>query len=119
MSWTERQRAMLREMGIPPFWPVPAEPAEAPPEQVATPHAAAPNQAVRRGAAGAEGATQRAGGGRPKGQQRPPPAARPPPATPSRSPSAQPIEVPLGLRPVGVETMDWPALREAVASCQA
>ncbi|RZL01440.1 MAG: uracil-DNA glycosylase, partial [Rubrivivax sp.] len=33
MSWSERQRAMLREMGIPAFWPVPPEaPAEALPE---------------------------------------------------------------------------------------
>lgn len=119
MSWTERQRAMLREMGIPPFWPVPAEPAEAPPEQVATPHAAEPDQAMRRVAAVAEEAIQRAAGGQPNGQSSTRSAARPSPATPSRSPSAQPIEVPLGLRPVGVETMDWPALREAVASCQA
>ena len=28
MTWTERQRAMLREMGIPPFWPEEAAPAE-------------------------------------------------------------------------------------------
>ena len=29
MRWSERQRAMLREMGLPPFWPVEAEVVEA------------------------------------------------------------------------------------------
>jgi len=128
MSWTERQRAMLREIGIPPFWPVEAEPSEAPPAQAAAPQAADPDQPMRRIAAVAEEAIQRAAGStglanagelpvqpstRPAG-----PAGRSP-AAPARAPSAKPTEVPLGPRPVGVETMDWPALRDAVASCQA
>ncbi len=138
MSWTERQRAMLREMGIPPFWPVPAEPAEAPPAQAAAPQSADLDQPMRRVAAVAQEAIQRAAGsaapvdsavpfaqaggaqhGASNGPSGARPAGRPAPATPARSPSAQPAEVPLGPRPVGVETMAWPALREAVASCQA
>ncbi len=133
MSWTERQRAMLREMGIPPFWPVPVEPAEALPAQAAAPQSADLDQPMRRVAAVAEEAIQRAAGtaasadtaapfaqagGQSSGSSSARPAGRPT-AAPARSPSAQPIEVPLGPRPVGVETMSWPALREAVASCQA
>ncbi|MBI3382522.1 MAG: uracil-DNA glycosylase [Aquabacterium sp.] len=131
MSWTERQRAMLREIGIPPFWPVEAEPSEAPPAQAAAPQAADPDQPMRRIAAVAEEAIQRAAGStgladagelpvqpsaRPAGPAGRAPAA---PARTSSAPSAKPTEVPLGPRPVGVETMDWPALRDAVASCQA
>lgn len=142
MSWTERQRAMLREIGIPPFWPVPAEPADAPPMQAAVPQSAEPDQPMRRIAAVAEEAIQRAAGsaapadaaapfaqaggplsGSSSGQPSARAAGRPAPATPARSPAgspgAPPIEVTLGPRPVGIETMAWPALREAVASCQA
>lgn len=135
MSWTERQRAMLREIGIPPFWPVDTEPTEAPPAQAAVPQSADPDQPMRRIAAVAEEAIQRAAGSAgmagattqsatQPGQQtaRPAgPAGRAPATTarPSSAPSAKPIDVPLGPRPVGIETMGWPALREAVASCQA
>lgn len=94
MRWSERQRAMLREMGIPPFWPQEPEP-------VAEPVPVAP------------------------------PAARPPVAAAAPAPAApikpmQPIAVaqvldalPQARRPDGVESMDWPALREAVAHCRA
>ncbi len=135
MSWTERQRAMLREMGIPPFWPVPVEPAEAPPAQAASLQSADPDQPMRRIAAVAEEAIQRAaaapgraespgptfrqGESQQAGASSARPAGRATPAAPARSPGAQPIEVPLGPRPVGVDTMPWSALREAVASCQA
>lgn len=112
MRWTERQRAMLREMGVPPFWP---EEAEAPAETV-TESAAAPVLPVA--AAGAPVA--------PPAVPQCPVAATP--AAPARAPIGRPppladkpapIEAPLGARPAGVDTMDWAALRTTVASCQA
>lgn len=130
MRWTERQRAMLREMGIPPFWPT-EEPVAQPPSPVATTAALAPTSApspepagLRRMAAVVDEAIPQviselqattAGAGRP--------SPRATTATTSPSPvssaGAKPIEVTLGPRPAGIETMDWPALREAVAGCQA
>ena len=92
MRWSERQRAMLREMGIPPFWPVEAAPvkvASAPdPQPVAAPVAPTSTRAA-------------------------PPRALAPAAAASADGQAR---VP---RPAGVELMDWPALREAVGACQA
>ncbi|MDE2078352.1 MAG: uracil-DNA glycosylase [Burkholderiales bacterium] len=89
MRWSERQRAMLREMGIPPFWPVEPETAAV----MATEAVAAPVPA-------------------------------PVPSEPIKP--KQPIAVaqvldalPQARRPDGVESMDWPALREAVAHCRA
>lgn len=89
MAWSDRQQAMLREMGIR-LWQPPAVP-------VAAPAAAAEAPPEARGAAltVAEPATA--------------PAPRPaiaPPAVIARRPSA-------------VDQMDWPALREAVANCRA
>lgn len=94
MSWSARQRAMLAEMGTP-LWFAPEQPlsAAAPePAQVAVP------------------------------------TDRPAPASPERRPlplaerggasTAQPILI-QGSRPEGVATMDWDALREAVAGCTA
>ncbi|HET7794916.1 MAG TPA: uracil-DNA glycosylase [Rhizobacter sp.] len=82
MGWSERQIAMLGEMGIR-VWSSPdvAEPPSAPAEvvQASAPVAAAP--AMRQ-------------------------AVSPPQAQP-------------GSRPLGIETMGWPALREAVAGCTA
>jgi DNA polymerase len=103
---------MLREMGVPPFWP---EEAEAPAETV-TESAAAPVLPVA--AAGAPVAP-------PAVPQRPVAAT---PAAPARAPIGRPpamadkpapIEAPLGARPAGVDTMDWAALRTTVASCHA
>jgi uracil-DNA glycosylase family 4 len=116
MRWTERQRAMLREMGIPAFWPVPAEPAEG-------------TGAI--GANGATGATEAApvGAAQAVAPVAPPMAAAP--ATAARPAAGRAVsgsasqaapavaEARLGPRPAGIDTMDWPALREAVASCQA
>ncbi|MFN4266137.1 MAG: uracil-DNA glycosylase family protein [Aquabacterium sp.] len=110
MRWTERQRAMLREMGIPPFWPVetvssePVEPAHpAMSEAVELTHRAAPIVAPAAAPAA------------------PRVAARP--APPMRSVAAVATEAlddkVRPARPAGVEHMDWPALREAVAACQA
>ena len=103
MRWSERQRAMLREMGIPPFWPVEAEPAaEVPPsvpaaEPVAA-HAALPESIQ---AAAPKPAPERVRS----------PVSAPSPASVDDKPRAP--------RPDGVEAMDWPALRTAVEGCQA
>lgn len=87
MGWTERQVAMLAEMGIR-VWnqaepQATAVPVEAPAETVAF---ARPLAA-------------------------PAPSPRPQPPVPSQA-------VP-GSRPLGTETMDWPALRAAVSACTA
>jgi len=76
MAWTERQRAMLEEMGVR-LW--------LPPESDIRPPSVAPAQ---------------------------PRAERMPVAPAVASP-------PHGDRPAGVDTMDWPALREAVVNCSA
>ena len=79
MGWTERQRAMLEEIGIR-LWDAAA------PEPVAE-----PVEVVVR-------------------------------AAPKAAPAAVPMPAPApprGDRPVGVETMDWPALRETVINCRA
>ena len=91
MTWTARQRAMLEEMGLHVWSPLPehgeaSDAAQPPPNRHAAAEAAA---AQRPGLA----------------------AANPPGGAPSSSPP--------GERPAGIESMDWPALREAVASCTA
>jgi DNA polymerase len=88
-----RQRAMLAEMGIQVWAPAPAAPALAAP---ASP-AAAPTPAT---------------------------STRPSAPAPTRSPSpsappAAPEPIARAPRPSGIDTLDWPALREAVASCRA
>jgi uracil-DNA glycosylase family 4 len=118
MRWSDKQRAMLREIGIPAFWPIEAEVLEhaeaaAPPELVqparvavaepipARPRPEAPPQA-------------------PQAPQAQKPS--PPPASSSRSPVAPPASaapITLGPRPEGIDAMAWPELRAAVASCQA
>jgi len=83
MRWSERQVAMLQEMGIR-VWDAPAQGDEV---AVADPAPAAA------------------------------PAAAPSPAI---APTTEPTVAPLrGPRPSGVATMDWPALRDAVAGCTA
>ena len=115
MRWTERQLAMLKEMGVAAFWP--AQPA---PVAQATEGACDPAPVQARATAAIAQADNSGRGG----AANPPPAARPPArlaptavAAPAPAPSAS--EAVLGPRPVGVDTMDWPALREAVAGCQA
>lgn len=46
------------------------------------------------------------------------PAPRSAPAAPVRAPASAPVTA-RGPRPLGVESMDWPTLREAVAACTA
>lgn len=89
MGWTERQRAMLEEMGIKLWLEPQPDPLRGSDDT--------PRPAAEQG----------------KG------AAR---AAPEAAPSAPPLPDPApprGDRPVGVETMDWPALREAVENCRA
>jgi len=102
MPWSERQAAMLRGMGLrlwaPTAVPPPAVDAHAAPATAATPGArpAAPSmsavQAVRAPAPSAPMPPLAA------------PPAQPEPAAPGRA---------------DVSTLDWPALRRAVADCQA
>lgn len=122
MRWSDTQRAMLREMGIPPFWPEePAQAESAPPAPAST---ATDDRPVGQFAQAATAVVAQVGAVAPSDaapQSEVAPVSRPAsraPAAPS-APAAKPVEVPLGLRPVGVDTMDWPALREAVATCQA
>ena len=120
MSWSDRQRAMLREMGIPPFWPVPTvvdEPVIQPaPEPVAAKLQQASHQAAPRGAPESVDVSTAPSALQPtRSPSRPPTPSAP-------APVAKPAAVddtPRPARPQGIELMDWPALREAVAGCQA
>ena len=96
MPWTERQRLMLREMGIRLWTPQHvARPVAAPAKFAAAPSAAAPSPPRDR-AATAEAAAQQAAAEA---------AAPTPPAKAERERA--------------IAAMDWPALREAVAQCTA
>ena len=81
MPWSERQRAMLREMGIP-LW-VPEPPAAQAPAAIVPPEAKA--------------------------------------ATPKHVAEPEPLDfMPAAAAPPGaVSSLDWPALRSAVADCRA
>jgi len=100
MGWTERQLAMLREIGIR-LW-VPPTDAQPPALDAAT---ATGGQAL------------------PKNRARPDPARAV--ATTRRArettaaPATRPAAVATHQRVAGVESMDWPALREAVENCTA
>lgn len=115
---------MLREMGIPAFWPVEAEteaspapafvaasttaseaPARIDAEPVETPVSRAPAEATVAPSAGRPASRTP----RPAPAEKGSSAGRPVPST----------DVALGPRPTGIDTLDWPALRAAVAGCQA
>jgi len=107
---------MLREMGVPTFWPAEPEAVDAaPPAQASASHVAEASSAVVSAAAGSLAARPAPQGTRPE------PLSVPAHATAASSPrrSDPPAEVVLGARPAGVEAMDWAALRAAVAGCQA
>ncbi|MGH6645314.1 uracil-DNA glycosylase [Aquabacterium sp.] len=117
MSWSERQRAMLREMGIPAFWPVPPEaPADAPtlpeaaPQARPSPAEAPSSDPVRR----PEAITAA-----------PPPAVARPARPEAKAPVSLAAAATAGVdailrhRPEGIDQMDWPTLRQAVAGCTA
>lgn len=113
--WSARRQAMLAELGVRLWLPDPA-PAGAP-APVAAP---SPDVAPPPAPAAAPPTAQ------PTAQPTvPPTSARPvrpvPPIRPVvPAPAPGPVDPDTAARrPVGVETMDWPALREAVASCEA
>ena len=108
-----RQRAMLAEMGVRVWAPKP------PPAVTAEPPAVAPSVAApaRAAAPATPPPTAAAPVAAPAASRAPAtPAARPVPA-----PAAAPLAAaaPLGPRPAGIDTMDWPALQAAVAGCEA
>ena len=129
--WSERQVAMLREMGVQNFWPLqPDAEASAPAEAGARVPASVSPEAgglVAAAAAVAQALPERAataglaGGGAPdaRAPARPPAvSARAGAAAPATRPAAaEPVQ--LGARPVGVDTMDWATLRDTVSGCQA
>ena len=105
MAWSERQVAMLGEMGLRVWQQAP----------VAAPPAAEVGAEALLAEAPAPVRTERA--------ERPPEsrpvAIDPPRAGPSRAAPADVQPLVRGPRPTGVEAMDWPALREAVSGCTA
>ena len=130
MRWSERQQALLQGMGLRLWWPS----ADAAPPALADDAAAVPPAAVAAPAAAPEVVAPR------------PPAPRDEPARPAPAPvrapapgpgsAALPVALPVALpaalpaaRPAAtvagrpdaaaIATMDWPALRDAVAGCQA
>lgn len=128
--WSDRQVAMLREMGVQHFWPLQPEaevsaPAAAP-APTATPM---PVSAEAGGLVSASSAVAQALPERPVAMGPAAPvdgraSARPSAASP-RAGTVSPVRpagdsaVTLGPRPVGVESMDWAALRDTVSGCQA
>ncbi|MEO8296532.1 MAG: uracil-DNA glycosylase [Burkholderiales bacterium] len=95
MPWTERQQALLGEMGIH-LWPGATADADAPVEAAArTESSAAINPPPQ------------------------PAAARPAATATAARPAPPAIVRESALRPAGVATMGWPELREAVAQCRA
>jgi uracil-DNA glycosylase len=113
---------MLREIGVQHFWPVAPEAESRPPApavgpvsvqalvEAAVPMATTTHAMPTKAPAAAAHAA-------PAAPVAPPRSARPG-SVAAPTPESRPAVV-LGPRPVGVETMDWPALRESVASCQA
>ncbi len=101
MRWSERQRAMLAAMGVSP-WPPAADEAPvvpAPDHPPTTARERAPDPAPVAAPAAA-------------------PTPKPAPIVREPAPPAA-ARPGLGPRPVGVEAMDWPALRSAVEGCRA
>jgi len=109
MRWSDRQQALLREMGLRLWQPdtlaAPELPAPPPAEAaITTPPARVPAWA-----------------GPPAATPAPAPAPTPRPPAPAPQPGAAALARPPAgsATPSTVATMDWPALREAVAGCQA
>ena len=133
MSWSERQRRMLAAMGVRLWAPAPVASvapvaAEASVEAAVVERAAPTPQAVPAPAAIAPHAVPDAA---PSG--RPPIAVAPPRAAPVPSPAARPTTLAnavsavqatladplLAERAAVIATLDWPALKDAVAACTA
>jgi len=112
--WSERQLALLRELGVQQFWPLtPAggdvAPAVAAPQP---PVAVAPIEPV----GGPPGAVHAPA---PSPVQVTPPAAAPRSPRPTAGAAAARAAPPAVRRPDGLDTMDWPALQQTVATCEA
>ena len=108
MTFSERQRAMLREMGIPVWWPGSPVAVEAAGPAAASVSVVAP---VARSAGMAAVVADRQ-----------PPAARPYAAAPSPPVAlhaAEPSPAPPPAVRIEVAGLGWPALRAAVADCRA
>jgi DNA polymerase len=105
MAWTERQRRMLQAMGLTVWQPAAAETAPAADLAVleAAPPAPAPAAAPAPAIAPATAPAR--------------PAAAPPAAAPQAPRAAE--AAPPSERARHIATLDWPALREAVAGCRA
>ena len=122
MRWSDRQQAMLREMGLRLWLPgeLASEPAAAPatePSTAAPAASPAPDIALVDARAEAATASPVAAVAEPAAK----PAA---PTTPALAPPVarlppQPSGAAAGATGSAVAAMDWPALREAVAGCQA
>lgn len=116
MTWTDRQRAMLAEMGIPLWFPEPGVagvagvPTGAAPEHTASAPVVAVPVAPKDPVTPAAPDTRRAPRPEPAAAGRMAPVADAPAAVPALRPSAAPSLV---------DTLDWPALRDAVAGCNA
>ncbi len=118
MRWPEHQRAMLREMGIPAFWPEEGAPSEAP--VVADAHAPKAQVVADELSQPKPSASS---------AQPTPPALRVAPAPVVAAKGVHGIQgtkdkpkdpaAGLGPLPEGIAAMDWPALHAAVAGCQA
>lgn len=110
MAWSERQQAMLRELGLQ-LWLPPAPAAAALAAPAAVPAAPAEAVAERPMAAAQAVPAVTAPLARPQGPPAVPPAAQPAPL----AHRAQATAIDTG----PVTTMDWPELRSAVAGCEA
>jgi len=124
MRWTDRQLAMLREMGVPPFWPVTAEAQADAVAATATATTATATEPTPPTVAPQHSNPTASAGPAPRPAAAPVAAPVVAPVVALKAPIAAPTMVPvadlvLGPRPAGIEAMDWPALRDAVASCQA
>ncbi len=142
MSWTPQQRAMLRELGVPVFWPEAASGAALAEPAAVTNAATTPPQAAAPTAAGIEALPlphSQALTPAPEGDAPPAPVGSAPPAISAATSAAavprasglRPLaaslpgvppataQAELGQRPSGIDNMDWPALRTAVAGCEA
>lgn len=107
-----RQRAMLAEMGVKVWAPKPTPPADAIAQAT---EAVAPVASPRTASPMAMPAPARAplvAAPAPVREAVPRPAAAP-------AHVSHPVTVALGVRPAGIDGMDWPALQSAVAGCEA
>jgi uracil-DNA glycosylase family 4 len=106
LDLNSRQRAMLAEMGVRLWWPETAPAAQAEPLP----------EVLTESRSSAQGPASQALAPR----SRPTPELSKPPSTPLSVPAPSPkASETLGARPEGVARMDWVALQQAVASCDA